>query len=82
MSPPWLCLAGELPKRYNANNRPSYGRLINHLYRVWDYDSCVEAQLKIWLARHLLGRNNPGEQDWIVRVARWLAGWVGGRVAG
>jgi hypothetical protein len=55
-----LLFAGEMPKRYNSNNRPSYARLVNHLYRLWDYDSCVESQLKIWLARHLLDRNNQG----------------------
>jgi hypothetical protein len=30
------------------------------VYRLYDYDSCVEAQLKIWLAKHVLSRNNPG----------------------
>lgn len=54
------CLAGDMPKRYNVNNHPSYGRLVNYLYRIWDYDSCAEAQLKIWLAQHILTRNNPG----------------------
>jgi hypothetical protein len=49
-----------MPKRYNMNNHPSYGRLVNYLYRLWDYDSCAEAQLKIWLAQHILARNNPG----------------------
>lgn len=52
--------AGKLPRRFNANNRAPYARLVSHLYRLWDYDSCVEAQLKIWLAKHLLNKNNPG----------------------
>jgi hypothetical protein len=49
-----------MPRRYNTNNnRPSFARLTSHLYRLYDYDSCVEAQLKIWLATHLLRKNNP-----------------------
>lgn len=62
--------SGELPRRYNGLNTPSYARLVNHLYRLWDYDSCVESQLKIWLAKHLLQRNNLGEEAGIVERDR------------
>lgn len=51
--------AGEWPRKYSANKEPSYGRLVQHLYRVYDYDSCVEAQLKVWLAKFVLSKN-PG----------------------
>lgn len=55
------CLAaGKMPVRYNTKLLPSYARLVNFTERVWDYESCVEAQLKIWLARHLLAKTNSG----------------------
>jgi len=38
-----------------------YSRLVSQLYRIWDYEMCEEAQLKVWLAHHLLARENKGE---------------------
>jgi hypothetical protein len=61
-------LAGKKPVRYNDAITP-YARLVNHTERLWDYDSCAEAQLKIWLARHLIASENSGEG---YRVAGWL----------
>lgn len=61
--------------RFNIKNRAPYARLVSHLYRLWDYDSCVEAQLKIWLAKHLLNRNNPGaiwRNKLLLRHWAWL----------
>jgi hypothetical protein len=61
-------LAGKKPVRYNDAITP-YARLVNHSERLWDYDSCTEAQLKIWLARHLIASENSGEG---YRCAGWL----------
>lgn len=61
-------LAGKKPVRYNDAITP-YARLVNHTERLWDYDSCAEAQLKIWLARHLIASENSGEG---YRCAGWL----------
>lgn len=57
---PALCPAGKKPHRYDYGLSPSYARLVNFTERLWDYDSCAEAQLKIWLARHLLASENSG----------------------
>lgn len=55
------CLhAGKKPQRYDYIVPASYARLVNFTERLWDYDSCAEAQLKIWLARHLLASENSG----------------------
>lgn len=56
------CPAGSMPKKFSSQEVPSYARLVNFVTeRLWDYDSCEEAQLKIWLARHLLATENTGE---------------------
>lgn len=55
-----LLLSGRNPQRY-AGDMPSYARLVNFTERLWDYGSCVEAQLKIWLARHLIASENSGK---------------------
>jgi hypothetical protein len=31
---------------------------------MWDYSSCPEAQLKTWLARHLIAEANPQCSMW------------------
>jgi hypothetical protein len=41
---------------------------VNFTERLWDYDSCAEAQLKIWLARHLLASENSGRE--VLRVGQ------------
>jgi len=52
-----------MPKRFASQEAPCYARLVNFVTeRLWDYDSCEEAQLKIWLARHLLATENTGEE--------------------
>lgn len=51
---------GKKPQRYDYIIPPSYARLVNFTERLWDYDSCAEAQLKIWLARHLLASECSG----------------------
>lgn len=59
---PFCCMCtGKKPVRYNTAQLPSYARLVNFTERLWDYESCAEAQLKIWLARHLIASENSGE---------------------
>jgi hypothetical protein len=51
---------GQLPRRYPAAAPAPYARVVSQLQRLWEYGDSVEAQLKVWLARHLLARANPG----------------------
>lgn len=69
--------AGQLPTRFNANNKAPYARLVSHLHRLWDYDSCVEAQLKVWLAKHLLAKNNPECHMWSASASKTAVYHVG-----
>lgn len=59
----WFLLlpAGFMPCLPLADAAVSFSRLVCHLQRVWDYESCDEAALKIWLAQHLIARGNEGE---------------------
>lgn len=74
-------LAGAMPAKFNVHWGASYGRLVSHLQRLWDYDSCDEARLKVWLAHHLLARENTGEASYecgmpsrVIYIG-WYAGW-------
>jgi hypothetical protein len=51
---------GYMPRKFDAQEPASYGRLVNHLQRLWQYEACDEAVLKVWLAHHLLARENTG----------------------
>jgi hypothetical protein len=55
-----LCLPGYVPCINYATHQAPFACLFAHLQRLWDYSSCVEAQLKIWLAHYLLAAANPG----------------------
>jgi hypothetical protein len=54
-----LCLAGGMSSRWPQHQPAPYFRLVMHLDRLWDYCTCPEAQLKTWLARHLIAEANP-----------------------
>lgn len=58
----FLCCAdaGATARRFDVSKPAPYSRLVSHLHRVWDYKSCPEAQLKVWLAYHLLAKENTG----------------------
>ena len=64
----FVCGPERMPVRYNVKHMPTYARLVNFTERIWDYSSCVESQLKIWLARHLLAKENSG--GWYLRCRR------------
>jgi hypothetical protein len=56
-----LCVV-QAPRPASLISRKSapYSRLVLHLGRLWDYGCREEVQLKTWLARHLLARENTG----------------------
>lgn len=69
---------GKKPQRYDYIVPPSYARLVNFTERLWDYDSCPEAQLKIWLARHLLASEcsgGAGEAEGTTSLCQSSATW-------
>jgi hypothetical protein len=49
-----------MPRKYDPQEPTTYSRLVTYLQRLWDYEACDEAALKIWLAHHLLARENTG----------------------
>lgn len=49
-----------MSRKFDASKSAPYSRLVLHLQRLWDYECCEEAQLKTWLAHHLLARENTG----------------------
>lgn len=55
-----LRLPGYIPCINYATHQARFACLVAHLQRPWDYTSCVEAQLKVWLAHYLLSAANPG----------------------
>jgi hypothetical protein len=56
--------AGGMSARWPNHQPAPYYRLIMHIDRLWDYCSCPEAQLKTWLAKHLIAAANPGCNMW------------------
>ncbi|KAF6248605.1 hypothetical protein COO60DRAFT_1466585, partial [Scenedesmus sp. NREL 46B-D3] len=61
--------------RWARHEAAPYSRLVMHLGRLWDYCSSPEAQLKTWLARHLLAEANP-------RCAMWDGSAAGSAAPG
>jgi hypothetical protein len=65
---------GALPRKYNVKQPTAYALLVNHVRaRLWDYDACVESQLKVWLAHHLLRSANARCSMWDASAARPIA---------
>lgn len=52
--------AGVRGRQFDASKSAPYSRLVNHLQRLWDFEACEVAQLKVWLAHRLLARENTG----------------------
>lgn len=50
---PYTHNTGVPPCAFAPNQPVPYTRLVNHVQRLYDYDSWVEEQLEIWLAKHL-----------------------------
>eukprot|EP00775_Hariotina_reticulata_P002693 gene2693-2993_t len=65
--------AGFMAARVSADRAMPYARFVSHLARLWEYNSCPEAQMKTWLARHLLALGNPGCHMWSKSAAALAA---------